>query len=421
MSKLLRIVKRNKIAKEWYRKLAAKTAFSSDGIIRALPKYDNNNPFRANLILLGINEDEVFGGVSTAIKVLNSISKKLSCESRIIISGNQTFSTSTYVPEGFTSSDGSLFFLEENQNLPVGRNDFFIFTYWSTWFSLEVVLNYIENNFTSNRYRNVYLIQDFEPGFFSWSTEYLLAESTYRNRAEDTIALINSNELSEFISNRNYHFFSSHAFTPMLNSSLKDELFKHMDHQIKREKFILIYGRPSASRNAFELLVSALRHWSDSYASANEWQIISLGEKHDSIQLANNVIVSYGKVSLEEYASLMLRSYAGISLMASPHPSYPPLEMSTFGVKVITNKFENKDLSGFSQNLYSVGVCTPEVISSALSKICDTYSDENSFDNVQICCPVDYLSLDNFEHVINDVCVEISDEHLHCDIKCDGE
>ncbi len=40
--------------------------------------------------------------------------------------------------------------------------------------------------------------------------------------------------------------------------------------------------------------------------------------------------------------------------MCSPHPSYPPLEMATFGVKTITNSFECKDLSSFSPNIISV-------------------------------------------------------------------
>lgn len=44
----------------------------------------------------------------------------------------------------------------------------------------------------------------------------------------------------------------------------------------------------------------------------------------------------------------MLDTYAGISLMSSPHPSYPPLEMSVFGIKVITNNYSNKDLSSLT-------------------------------------------------------------------------
>ena len=59
--------------------------------------------------------------------------------------------------------------------------------------------------------------------------------------------------------------------------------------------------------------------------------------------------------------------------MISPHPSYPPLEMSTFGVEVITNSFANKDLTDFSSKIHNIKVVTPQIISDKLSEICDSY------------------------------------------------
>ena len=59
--------------------------------------------------------------------------------------------------------------------------------------------------------------------------------------------------------------------------------------------------------------------------------------------------------------------------MVSPHPSYPPLEMATFGVKVITNTFSNKDLKDFSPNIISLDTVNPVTISNRLSNICSSY------------------------------------------------
>lgn len=59
--------------------------------------------------------------------------------------------------------------------------------------------------------------------------------------------------------------------------------------------------------------------------------------------------------------------------MVSPHPSYPPLEMSTYGIKTITNTFENKELSSFNDNIISLDKCTPESICRQLIKICRQY------------------------------------------------
>ena len=40
--------------------------------------------------------------------------------------------------------------------------------------------------------------------------------------------------------------------------------------------------------------------------------------------------------------------------MVSPHPSYPPLEMATFGMKVLTNSFVTKNISDFNENIKSI-------------------------------------------------------------------
>ena len=50
-------------------------------------------------------------------------------------------------------------------------------------------------------------------------------------------------------------------------------------------------------------------------------------------------------MTLDDYAALMHRASVGVSLMCSPHPSYPPLEMAAFGITTITNSFVTKDLS----------------------------------------------------------------------------
>ena len=85
--------------------------------------------------------------------------------------------------------------------------------------------------------------------------------------------------------------------------------------------------------------------------------------------------------------------------MVSPHPSYPPLEMSTFGVKTITNSFENKDLTYFNPNIISLDNCTPNAIAKKLSEICDKYGNEET-----VCYTNnDYVKGGHFDAVINEL------------------
>ena len=61
--------------------------------------------------------------------------------------------------------------------------------------------------------------------------------------------------------------------------------------------------------------------------------------------------------------------------MISPHPSYPPLEMAAFGVKVITNNFWNKDLSDWNKNITSVSDVKPDAVGSKLAAFLNEYEE----------------------------------------------
>ena len=108
--------------------------------------------------------------------------------------------------------------------------------------------------------------------------------------------------------------------------------------------------------------------------NAEEWTILSAGEQHEPVELGNGMAIrSVGKLTLEEYARTLRESYAGISLMASPHPSYPPLEMSVFDIKVMTNTFANKNLKDFNENIISMDNISPVNMARRLKEICDGY------------------------------------------------
>ena len=81
------------------------------------------------------------------------------------------------------------------------------------------------------------------------------------------------------------------------------------------------------------------------------------------------VITSRGKVGLPEYAALMRESAIGIGLMLSPHPSYPPLEMAAFGMRVLTNRFEGKALGEQHPNIHDLLEPTPQAIAAGLTEL----------------------------------------------------
>lgn len=78
-------------------------------------------------------------------------------------------------------------------------------------------------------------------------------------------------------------------------------------------------------------------------------EIVSVGMAHEPIVLPGDVVVrSLGKLAMEDYPVFLTTVDIGLSLMYSPHPSHPPIEMAAAGAHVVTNGFGPKDLSRLS-------------------------------------------------------------------------
>lgn len=359
--------------------------------------------YRLNLVVPNFTQFSVFGGITTALKVFQAIADQLGFDKRILVIGSEHYSKYTYNAPEFThnAKKNGLFFLSENPEIKIGEKDIFVFTSWMTAYLFFPIFRQQKQMFELKNRKIIYLIQDFEPGFYPWSTEYLLAETTYRNH-DETIAVFNSQELYHYFKQHGYSYSSEFAFRPCLNDSLKKELLAARPVK-KRKKIIIIYGRPVAARNTFSLIYTVLKLWSHEYKDARNWKIYSLGDKFSDIRLENNTIQFLGKLSLQEYAQIMLHASVGISMMVSPHPSYPPLEMSTFGVKTITNSFGTKDLSGFNNNIVSIDNCSPDLMVKKLKEICDQYGKITQQPVLQ----GDYIDGNDFSQVMEQVATAV--------------
>lgn len=337
---------------------------------------------RINILLPSINPEHVFGGIATAYKFFELLVKETQYDCRIILVDAKPSSVAivnygkeyAFVDASEDSTEAKqvvAFSDREGRTIPVSDNDIFILTGWWTAYCIQAEYhNWIGKDLKVHPF--LYFIQDYEPGFYPWSTRYMLADSTYRTEF-DQIAIFNSKELKAYFDKWEYHFEKSYVFNPVLNDGLKKELLK-LDKTISKEKQILVYGRPNTDRNAFELLIEALRRWVEIQEDVEEWTVLSAGEAHNKVDLGKGkYLESIGKLPIEEYAHMLERTYAGVSLMVSPHPSYPPLEMSVFGAKVITNTYANKNLSSFNENMISVKNCSPYTIADELRAICNQF------------------------------------------------
>ena len=369
---------------------------------------------RLNLLVPSINKEHVFGGISTALKFFDALCQATGYARRVILTDadpnaddlQEKWSEYTCVSMEDDCNDRLQIVPIANRferSLAVSKNDYFVFTAWWTahctfdaYQRQEKIGGLKPNVFT-------YFIQDYEPGFYAWSSRYLMADATYRSKYEQ-IAIFNTELLHEFMKNLGYNFYKEISFEPTLNSTLLSYYNKYKGTKIQKKKQILLYGRPGTQRNAFELIVLSLRKWIWMQENAKEWTIVSAGESFEDIYLGNDVFIkSVGKLTIDQYAKVLMESYAGISLMVSPHPSYPPLEMAAFGVNVITNCYSNKNLENFSEDIRSLQEATPMTIAETLKAVCDGYCSEKllTMNNEQ------YLNEGNLFDFVN----EIKDEY----------
>ena len=179
-----------------------------------------------------INREHFFGGTYTALKLFDEITQKVNadCKIRLIITNAlpDKEALEKFHDYQLSSTDEDnhskrqLIFLKNygKQSVFVTKNDKFIASAWWTAYRSQKMIEQQIKLFGQNHYKMVYIIQDFEPGFYNWSSCFALAESTYQSKIP-TIAVFNSSLLKDYFKERNYVFFKEYFFEPKLNEHLK--------------------------------------------------------------------------------------------------------------------------------------------------------------------------------------------------------
>lgn len=331
---------------------------------------------RLNLLLPSINSRHYFGGIHTAVVLYREMLERFPRSRIILTDAAPEVEALQHFP------DHVLVNLEDDdpaprqivafndryaRTLPVTAGDRWLSTAWWTAYAAQQ-LSAWQQNYYGIKSRSGYLIQDFEPGFYPWSSQSFVALGTYR--PDQDIAIFNTSQLSDYFDLIGIAFQDRFVFEPTLNDGLRPALSAQIDAPSQRRKQILVYGRPSTARNAFELICESLRIWATTMPDAAEWDVVSAGELREDLDLGGVRIRALGKLDIGAYGELLSTSAVGLSLMVSPHPSYPPLEMAAFGMGVVTNPFQNKNMEGTFPGLKSAVMLSPAGIAASLVSEC---------------------------------------------------
>lgn len=215
------------------------------------------------------------------------------------------------------------------------RADLWMVTYWTTALA---VADAIEKNLI-DRDRVVYLIQDYEPGFYAWGHQHAQALSTYR---QGFVPLVNSSTLARHLVQEGVADVDDRrVFAPEVDSAPVHRASAAWAPSADGEIRVLFYARPSKPRNMYDTGIDALRRWAEGLPDGVR-ATVSLSGESISVPplLGDNVTTrTLGKLDYAGYYEELQHTDVGLALMLSPHPGHLALELPMSGIPTVTNEF----------------------------------------------------------------------------------
>lgn len=346
---------------------------------------ENCSAMRLNILIPSLSASGAFGGLATQVSLpilmfahgLGNLGWKLRFISlNPIPEDGDNLAKNQLARHNISPELVSFWSLNEQKKVPVSANDVFLGSLWFCHIWALPLLNFQYERFGGTKRPYISLVQDYEPNFHPWSSAFAMARGAYDSDWPKRI-IFNSSELAEYYKRQGHSFERSAVFEPVLHYKMRAAL--QAEIRPPKERRILFYGRPDDRRNCFYLGRRALEIWSDQYAGSSKWNVISVGAQYPAFPLSNGKKIEVvGKLSLEFYIDELQRAAVGLSLMASPHPSYPPLEMAHFGALTISNSFEGKAISGWHENIIDSSLANAEIIAGNLKDACQRFDCDNS-------------------------------------------
>lgn len=259
---------------------------------------------------------------------------------------------------------------DRSKPLAIGENDVF---FASAWWNVQMIKRGLA---LTRPKRFLYIVQDFEPGLYAWSTRYALALETY---GLDFHAIICGNFLANYLFENRIGRFNNAAFRadcavfePAVDRA---KFYPEALSSQSRVKRLLFYARPtSAERNLFELGLYALRcAVMTGVFSDGPWEFLFIGEPLPDVELGQGITIRRAPwLNYDQYAEMMRSSDIVLSLMLSPHTSYPPIEAAAAGAVAVTNAYANKTIDALtivSPNIIGVPATLEGVVAGLASAV----------------------------------------------------
>lgn len=320
--------------------------------------FNENNPFktlpveidipRINICFNGFDKGCFFGGKATALILAIKLAQKYNYKLRIISQNpdKQIFYDFLDLFNMTFDNDVEFFSTESLRYLEISKNDHFICTMWT---NADAVLNT-----KAIRGKIFYVMQEVETFFYDHGDYYLRCFNTLTSNR--LIPIVNSKLLYDYLLANGYTNLKNGVY---FEPSFSRDLLKPSDTSFKKKRKykLFFYARPSHQRNLFYFGINILNQaFISGILDSNEWDVYFAGdEKVPNFKFDVDVkCKKLGVMPWNEYCKFASSVDLCYSLIYTPHPSYPPLDMVCAGAVVVTNKYANKkDLHIYSTNIIS--------------------------------------------------------------------
>jgi hypothetical protein len=347
---------------------------SADGIRRKIAKLGLQvNPSakrRVNVLIPTIDFQYFFGGYIAKFNFVRRLAKR-GYAVRVVIVDWCNYDPDKWKEEvGRYGELSDIFDLcevayvyERTTALEVSPADTFVAT---TWWTAHIAKEAVQQ---LNSRRFIYLIQEYEPFTFPMGSFSALAQQTYTFPHYGVFSTellrdyFRQNKIGVFSGDGRVGDQSSVSFSHPLPRFSVDE--KEMASRgVKR---LLFYARPEAhaARNMFEIgFISLVNMIKEGLFDSMAWEFYAVGSVgiQRNLELRHDMKLKFlPKFNLNDYYAFLPSCDLGLSLMNTPHPSLPPIEMAAAGMLVVTNTCANKTeqrLAEISDNLIG---CPPTI------------------------------------------------------------
>ena len=317
---------------------------------------------RLTVVTDSVSAGSLYGGVGTSLILAALTARRIGAGLRLVTRHEPATASSVgTVLEAhgipWTGSIECLFAPHDGvpggRDIPMTSEDLFLTTSWWTTRSTRQ---------TVPSRRIACLVQEDERKFYPLGDDYLRCTETLSDSA--LVYLVNSNVLLTELEEEGL-VPGGIAFEPSFPA--------HLYHANERppaggkgKRGFFFYARPLNLRNLYwrglEALSAAIE---EGVLDPAEWDFHFAGHGAEvpHLPLGATAIVP-GPMHWRDYAAFVRRMDIGLSLMYSPHPSYPPLDLAASGAVVVTNRFGRKrDLNQYSENILCADLDVPSLVS----------------------------------------------------------